>query len=382
MVKNCVFLFALEETLKHNFEIKSMYTLKIPVLLFFTSVILNGCGLLEGDSDTPMWAEENLHDFVLYGYSPDGDSFAVIDLETGEILRHMNDFKGLQSVISNKDGSLIYISTFRVSGNSYVGEIYKMNTSTWTYEIIYNQAAHLLENRNEGLFFITKGTTRPLSKRMFGEINPSTGEVTEIDSVEVDWGAYQDDRLIEIHPNKSLLYAVNGNGKFYQFDYATSTTTYIFPELPFPPLANITLSGDGTRLYIPGGPVLDLVSEEIVGRIPVWRLGSAAARKDDKEVYITDPGGYIRDPNSQNQVFIYSPQGDSLSGTIEVGSMTDQIYLTPKERYAVVNDWIATYFVIDLKERKVIKKQQYTENNVVTLLVQGMYLAPKPPSLK
>lgn len=353
------------------------------ITILLVLFILGGCGLLDSDSGESMWAEEDLDDFVIYAYSPDGDSFAVIDLKTGEILRQMNDFKGLQSVASNKDGSLINISTFRVSDSTYVGEIYQMNTTTWEYKVVYDQAAHLLENRNGGLFFITKGTTRPLSKRMFGEINLSTGDVSEIDSIDVYWGAWYDDGLIEIHPYQPLVFAVDGwPGRLYRYNYATREKKYLFQQLSFASIASITLSGDGNMLYIPGGPVLDLNSEEMEGNIPVWRLGSAAARKDDKEVYLTDPGGYLREPYSQEQVFVYSPEGDSISGSIEVGSMTDQIYLTPKERYAVVNDWMFSYFVIDLKEREVIIKQQYIENNVATLSVQGMYLAPKPPSLK
>ncbi len=81
-------------------------------------------------------------------------------------------------------------------------------------------------------------------------------------------------------------------------------------------------------------------------------------------------------------IYANSPDGDSISGSIEVGSMIDQIYLTPKDRYAVVNDWMSSYFVIDLKEREVIKKQQYIENNVATLSVQGMYLVPQTTSIK
>ncbi|MDZ7692219.1 MAG: hypothetical protein U5K69_13980 [Balneolaceae bacterium] len=263
--------------------------------LFFSFVLLliGGCGLIEDNDDTIVWQEEDLDDFVVYAYAPDGDSFAVIDLVTGEIYRHVEDFKGIQSVAANQDGSFIYVSTFRVSGSgdAYEGEIYMVNTTTWEHEIIYKQAAHLIENRNNGLFFITKGTTRPLSKRMFGEINPSTGAITEIDSIDVDWGAWYDSRRIEVHSNQSLLYTVNESGNLYQFNYATSETRYIFPELSFPPLAHLTLSGGGDSLYIPGGPVLDVTREEIVGSIPVWRLGSAAARRDNKEVYITDPGG-------------------------------------------------------------------------------------------
>lgn len=364
-----------------------MPALKTPLLLFLISVVLNGCGLLDSDSGKSMWAEENLNDFVIYAYSPSGDSFAVIDLKTGEILRQMNDFKGLQSVVSNEDGSLLYISTGTGPGGASPGFIYKVDTSTWKYEIIYNHAAHLLENRNEGIFFITKevdsSTGDAVSDRMFGEINPATGQVTEMDSIDVVWTAWYDDRLIEIHPFQPVVYAVDDwPGRLYRYNYVTKKREYLFQNLSFGSLGRITLSGDGNMMYIPGGPVLDLSSEDMQGSIPVWRLGSATARKDDKEVYLTDPGGYLREPYSQEQVFVYNPEGDSIADSIHVGSMTDQIYLTPKERYAVVNDWMFSYFVIDLKERKVIKKQQYIENNVATLSVQGMYLAPKPPSLQ
>lgn len=354
-------------------------------LFLLAAFVLSGCGLFGSDTDSIIWQEEDLDDFIVYAYAPDGDSFAVIDLVTGEIYRHIEDFKGIQSVAASQDGSLIYVSTFRVSesGDAYEGEIYKVNTTTWEHEVSYNQAAHLIKNRNSGIFFITKGTTRPLSKRMFGEITPSTGKITEIDSIDVDWGAWYDDRLIEIHPYKPLVYAVNDwPGNLYRYNYISKKMDYLFPELTFSSLARITLSGGGDSLYIPGGPVLDVDREEEVGSIPVWRLGSAAARRDNKEAYITDPGGYLREPYSQGNIFVYDPKKDEMKAPINVESITDLIYLTPKERYAVVNNWMSKFIIVDLKTRKVVAEHEYIENNVQTQSIQGLYLAPKPPSLK
>ncbi len=362
------------------------YFIKYTLFLVLGTILLTSCGLFENEQDsTIVWQKEDLDDFIIYAYAPDGDSFAVIDLVTGEIYRHIDDFKGIQSVAATQDGSLIYVSTFRVSGSgdTYEGEIYEVNTTSWEYEIVYNQAAHLIENRNGGIFFITKGITRPLSKRVFGEINPSTEEITEIDSIDVDWGAWYDDRLIEIHPYKPLVFAVDGwPGNLYQYNYNSQEIDFLFPELAFSSLARITLSGYGDSLFIPGGPVLDVNHEKIVGTIPVWRLGSAATRKDNIEVYITDPGGYLREPYSKGKIFVYDPEKNEMKAPINVGSVTDVIYLTPKERYAVVNNWLSKFIVVDLKTRKIVSEHEYIENNVQTQSIQGMYLAPKPPSLK
>lgn len=358
---------------------KTTHTLYL--LLFCAAVMLSGCGLFGEDSKPIRWEEEDLNDFVVYAYSPDGNSFAVIDLVTGEIYRHIEDFKGIQSVAANHNGSLIYVSTFRMSAEGG-GEIYKVNTTTWEYDIIYSHGAHLIENRNGGIFFITKGTTLPLSQRIFGELNPATGEITEIDSIDVEWRAHKDDSFIEIHPNMPLIYTVNGNGDLYEFNFATSEIKYIFSNLPIPPLANFTLSFGGNTLYIPGGPVLDLRKEKMVGVIPVWRLGTVAARRDNKEVYITDPGSMIMGPSSQRKIFVYNPQKNKMEKPIDAESITDMIYLTPKERYAVANNRSSKFIVVDLKTRKVVAEHEYVKNNVQTQSIEGIYLAPKPPSLK
>ncbi|MEJ2050404.1 MAG: hypothetical protein P8Y60_11325, partial [Calditrichota bacterium] len=125
-----------------------MRVLRIMISLFYISVFLCSCGVLESNLTPDMCHDDNLNDFVIYAFSPDGDSFAVIDLLTGEIYRQMNDFKGIQSVISNEQGTSIFMSTYNQGSNT--GGIYKVNTATWEYEIIYEKAAHLIENREGG----------------------------------------------------------------------------------------------------------------------------------------------------------------------------------------------------------------------------------------
>lgn len=352
-------------------------------LRFFSLLMILGltsCDLFrEKDRDPIVWNDEDLNDFVVYAYAPSGRSFAVIDLSNGQVIKILEGLDGIQSVLSSRDGLYIYISTFKL--NTFSGNIFRVRTDSWDYEIIYDRPAHLLDNRNGGIFFITKQadplTGYAVSDRIFGEIEPSTGAITSYGSIDVNWGAWYDDRLIEIHPFKPLLYAVDGSGKLYSHDYTTSLSTYIFPELPFPPLARFSLSGGGDSLFIPGGPVLDLNRNAIAGTIPVWRLGSAVTRRDNKEVYITDPGGYWIEPYSQRKLFVFSPMKKRVTSTFDVGSMTENIQMTPKERFAVVNDWNYVLIVVDLKTRKVVAR-----HNTSPKSSQGFYLAPKPPSLK
>lgn len=354
------------------------------LLLFCVAVSLSGCGLFASEQNSIVWHEEDLNDFVVYAYAPSGDSLAMINLVSGEIYKRLGGLNGIQSVAANQDGSIIYVSTMRMShtGGKHEGEIYKVNTESWEYEIIYNQGAHLLENRNGDIFFITKGITYPLSKRIFNQIDPSTGIVTGLGDINVYWGAQRDDELIELHPKLPLVYAIDGENTLSKYNYNSQNTTPLFNQLSFQAFARMTVSWGGDTLYISGGPVLDLNREEIVGSIPVWHLGSVAVRRDNKEVYITDPGGYLREPYSENKIFVYNPHKNKIISAIEVNSKTDHIYLTPKERYAVVNDWAYSYLIVDLKTRKIFAHHRFVENNVSTQSTQGFYVAPKPPLQK
>lgn len=351
----------------------------------FLAVILliSGCSLFENEQGLDIhWKDEDLNDYILYAYAPDGNSFAVIDLISGEIYRRLNDFDGIQSIAANEDGSLIYVSTssFPTPSNpGYFGNIYQLNTDTWESEVIYDEASHLIEGHDGEIFFITKNSN---SQRIFGQINSSTGAVNEIDSVDVNWGGHRDSRYIEIHPTKPLIFAVNSNYNLYKYNYETKEKTFLFDYISFRPFGSFVLSGGGDSLFIPSGPVLDLHEEKIVGTLDVWKLGLTQTRKDNKEVYITDPGGFFWPPKSSGNIQVYNPENDRVKTSITVNSPTDLIYLTPKERYIIVNNSLSKFIVVDLKKRKIVSEHQYIENNVQAQSIEGIYLAPKPPSLK
>jgi hypothetical protein len=259
------------------------------IYIGFLSVLLitaASCSLFNSDSSHStniVWQEEDLDDFVLYAFGPGDSTLTVIDVASGKILKRITGYKGLRSIAADEDGSRLYISTGEGHAGANPGFIYKVNTSNCQSEILYEHAAHLLTNKCGGIYFMTKqrspSTGFAILERLFGKIDQSTGTVTELDSIYVDWGADNDDRLIEIHPFKPWVYAVDGNNRLYQYDYDSGEVNYIFPDLSFQPFGRITLSGCGEFLYITGGPVLDLANEQIVGSVPVWRLGCKTKTK-------------------------------------------------------------------------------------------------------
>lgn len=372
---------------------KRKYTPLIMMALAF--FLLNSCGLLGGDNEPSIqWEEEDLSDYVLYAFTPFIDYLTIIDVPTGEILKTLEDLDGIQSVVTNKDGTRLYVSTGTL-GEAGVdpGEIIKINTETWEREIIFEQAAELLSNRNGDIFFITKhidpdvGPVIP--ERVLGRIDPMYGAITLIDTLNVEWRATNDRHSIEISEYAPEIIALNSEKQLYRYNYDTGDKEFLFEGTNFYTFARMHLSYDGNYLLIPGGPVLDLTNEKVAGSLPTWRLGTAALRRDMKEVYITDPGGYLRDPLPAGEIAVFDFDRNRLIGQIPIEveddafggnflRMTDQIYLTKNERYAIANDWMSTYFVIDLRTRKVIQFSTYVEDNVSTLSIQRITLSKKP----
>jgi hypothetical protein len=355
------------------------YLLTLSWFVYFFSCY--SCDILSSNGEEITWHDEDLNNLVIYAYEIGGvDTLAVIDPLTSEVLKIITDFENILSVVTNADGTRLFISTGKGPAGTDPGAIYELNTLNWSHRQIYNHAAHLLSNRNGGIYFITKISSGP--QRTFGSISTDDGSINELGIIDVIWRSVYDDNVIEIHPHKPLVYAIDGEKKLYQFNYETGKVKHIRP-LPF---ARMTLSWGGDTLYIPGGPVFDLATEQTVGSIPVWHLGYLAARRDNKEVYITDPGGYLRDPLPSGRIQIYSPEHNRITDEVNVlikgiPWMTDRIYLTPKERYGIVNDWMLSYFIIDLKRREVIYSHQFVKNNVRTLSMEGFYVALRPPGL-
>ncbi len=329
------------------------------------------------------WVEEDLNDFVIYACNFSTDSLFVIDLATGEVKHQLKGFHRNASVLTNHDGTRLYVSISDRHASPGTAGIFEIKTDTWERKKIYDNPAYLLSNNNGGVFFITHFLGK--SMRMFGEIDTDNGIAREIDSIDVIWKMHMDEGPVAIHPTEPLLYA-RSPLEFYRFNYEEQTKEL----LPFPWMSHwFILSGGGDTLYS-AGSVVDLVNLERVSSIPAPGL-YVAARRDNKEIYITDPAIH-RWTTPTGKIYIYSPLEDKMMAKIDAGYYvngnpypyltTGRIYLTPEQRYAIVGDDWAAYYIIDLKDREIVETKVFVKENLYPAIpMEYFYLAPKPPGL-
>ncbi len=324
-----------------------------PLFHLFPILLIAGCSLFEQGPAPISWAEEDLSGMVLYTYAHSTDELVVVDLVSGEILKTLTGFERIQSIQTNVSGSRLYVSMTKTDSDTGPGVIYEVNTQTWERREIYGKSAHLLTNRNGGVFFITKQsdpvTGFAVPDRMFGKIDPSDGEVTELDSIQVT-------HSISIHPTKPLVYAIDGTSGTYEYDYELHRIRYLSEK------------------------------ELSKGTLPLWWMGGKAARRDLREVYRTDPRDYQYGTHSGYITVISPSQNNKTIGKIQTfidgnPSPTDDMYLTPLERYGIVNADRRAYFIIDLKERKVIHTHQFVKDGSRTLSMERIHLAARPIGL-
>jgi hypothetical protein len=98
------------------------------------------------------------------------------------------------------------------------------------------------------------------------------------------------------------------------------------------------------------------------------------ARKDKREVYISDPPTYTGAFNIVPKLTVYSLKQNSIIDTIDVGTVNYRMYLSPKERYLITHNR-RKIFIFDLKTRELVKAIEL--NNEVSNF-EKFYLFKQP----
>ncbi|MBO6792547.1 MAG: hypothetical protein JJ895_01460 [Balneolaceae bacterium] len=360
----------------------------IRVLLYclpvFVIIGLGNCGILGGDDkEKPIvWEEEDINDYVIYAHSYVSDYLYIIDPSHGEY-EIKNDFESIYSITSNANGSILYVSTGDENLTVENGNIYEVNTNNWESTVIYDRPVEFIHSSRKDIYFVTKAKLDTgrfadfLPERILGKINVEDGKVSELGSIKMAAANFHDYKAIQIHPNLPIAYLISNEIQLIEYNFESQQSRALIGGKSVSNHPNFTLSPNGRYMFFVGGPVYDTVREEIVGDTKVFKWGHAAVRSDNKEVYITDNGdlGIYNRPEIQN-VNIYSLQSDSIIDTINVGGITGSIFLTPKERYAVLNKRDIELVIIDLKERKI--EAQYDFTNEFTLTnIDRIYISTK-----
>ena len=128
----------------------------------------------------------------------------------------------------------------------------------------------------------------------------------------------------------------------------------IFGEYNYWDHGGFELSNDGNNLFFAQGPVLDVNSNNEIGFIQSERPSHLVARRDKREVYISDPPTYTGAYEVEPKLSVYSLKQNSIIDMIDVGSVNFRMYLTPKERFLITHNR-RNIFIVDLKTRKLVK---------------------------
>ena len=113
----------------------------------------------------------------------------VIDLATGNVKHQLKDFHRIASVLTNHDGTRLYVSTHDPYDPTGTAGIYEIRTDSWgegKFTTILLTCFPIITEE----FFMTQYGGK--SMRMF-EIDTDNGIAREIDSIDVVWKMHMDE---------------------------------------------------------------------------------------------------------------------------------------------------------------------------------------------
>ena len=334
-------------------------TVQQSLIFLLATLFLSGCGLFDNDRGVGIsWQEEDLNDYVVYTYNRGFGTLGQVDPVSGDVLNVFTEIDSIVTVVPSPDGTKLFVSSSSVSQWTNPGAVYEVDTRSWGYRKIYDQAAYLKRTHDDELYFITSPDQTGLN-RAFGKIEPTTGEFEVLDSLDVSFRRY-DHRSIAIDRTRSLVYYFDEDDKLNKRDWVSGDHEIMFPDTTFWWQAELHVSYSGNYLFMPAGPVIDLRTQEIIGSLPTNNFGIIASRRDEKEVYITDPGRLFHpSDNVTSIVTVYNPAKESLGNSFKLENNPVRLFtidLTEGERYALIGSRGSIFVVVDLKTRSLINR--------------------------
>ncbi len=326
-------------------------------------LLLAGCGLFDNDRGLGIsWQDEDLEEYVVYTYNRGFGTLGQVDPVSGEVLYVFTEIDSIITVVPSPDGTKLFVSTSSVSLWTNPGAVYEVDAKSWDYRKVYDQAAYLKRTHDDELYFIISPDQTGLN-RAFGKIEPSTGEFEVLDSLDVSFRRH-DHRSIAVDRTRSLVYYFDENEKLARRDWITGEHEIMYPDTTFWWQAELHVSYTGNYMFMPAGPVIDLCTREIIGSLPTNNFGIIASRRDEKEVYITDPGRLFHPlDNVTGVITVYNPTKNQIGNSFKLVQdetgypfRTFTIDLTEQERYAVIGSRGAVFVTVDLKTRTLINE--------------------------
>ena len=179
---------------------------------------------------------------------------------------------------------------------------------------------------------------------------------------------------------RGLVYGTREGYKIAVFNYRTFKLVEVIDPTQIGgysvPVVDLVVTHDGRKLYYTSSvgfhlfTGINLIDERVVALQLLNSISFLAITPDGEYIYLTDPGGYIIEPEPTEKIGVYSPALEQPLQSIDVSNIpspctlgyiaTDQIALSPDGRKAYVTIFdFCGIIVID------------TETNQVTKVIQS-----------
>jgi hypothetical protein len=344
------------------------------VLILSAAVWPAGCGLFSSNDSVHIeWVDENLSDYVVITYNKQRnfEKFGVIDPVTGDVLDTFDGFAGedfITDIVPTPDGRHLYVSISPNLLRVTEGTVYKVDVLTWEMQEVYHEATFLKRGHDHELYFVTAPDSTG-KDRTFGRIDPATDNFIELTTIDIAFPV-QASLAFDVDYNRSLVYYIDEQNRLNRKNYETGEHSYILEEYGGfwrPGYIHISYSGD--YLFFPGGPVINLRTEKIIGSVSSDNQGRIVSRRDEKEVYFSDPGRLwsLTNDHFTGKITVYSTQHNGETGSFylfhESGQPVRSIeaHLTFNDRYLVVGGRGCGFVTVDLKTRDYLNLHCYRD---------------------
>jgi DNA-binding beta-propeller fold protein YncE len=324
----------------------------------------------------------------LYLGNWDQDEVFVVDMRTNRVIKTLEGFDdSVWTLALSEDGRTLYVGTQR-SGlkrdsngrfipNSWfmTGALYAVDTHSWRKRKLLDKPVDVYAGPPGRIAFV---------EYTFGEVGQPVGlvdtrthAVTFLDTLDVrERGTSGLSRQgLVFHPSRPIFYTGDSLDRLFAYDYERKEVVHTYGSTGGFYLTNMTISPDGRRMYMAGGPVLDLEQDVVTGWVGGNHLSSVALSPSGDSLYVTDPGGYLNiEIIPSEKIFIFDTRSYRYVGEVGIdvdkaafslaGILTDTIVLSPDGRTAYVSNFGALVFVIDVAAEKVVDVIQPRERDI------------------
>jgi YVTN family beta-propeller protein len=329
-------------------------------------------------------ADERTGGSYLYVGNWGYDQIYVVDVATNEVVRTLSGFEvglgGVWKHVATKSGRKLYVDTRGGTYNDAQGKLHVVDVRTWRRRVILDEAAEPFVTANGEVFVLTRDAS--MSGAAIGRVDTLSDQITFFDTLDVRQNG--DGKAVVFDPQRPVLYAVGSSGRLFAYDYKKQAITRTYGTVQDP--RSMIVSRSSGKLYVAGGPVVDLERDSVVAWLGGNELGSLALSPSGDTLYVTDPGSRIVGPTtyvSSGKVFLYDTRIDVYVGDVDVsealptpgvGKSTADIVLSGGGNTAYVSNQFDLVFVIDLRAGTVSGLIQLEKAHDT----RPLSLAPKP----